>query len=117
MALFLPGPKVGGVPGQRAEVLPPLVAALVLTFGAYLVWIIEPPAPGVVLIGMVITLRAALHPGFGVARDRVVGALVGGVLAVVAATEMGPAPVLPTLFLVLRILSWPLALRAVQPGH
>ncbi len=117
IGLFLPGPKAGEVPGPRAEVLPPLVAALALTFGAYLVWIFEPPAPGAVLIGMIITLRADLHPGFDVARDRVVGALVGGVLAVVAATVMGLAPVLPTLFLILLLLCWPLALRAVQPGQ
>ena len=50
------------------------------------------------------------------ARDRIIGAFVGGVLAVVAATVMGLAPVLPTLFLVLMVLAWPLALRIVQAG-
>jgi hypothetical protein len=56
IGLILPGPRTADVPGPRAEVLPPLMAALVLTFGAYLVWVFEPPAPGAVLIGMIITL-------------------------------------------------------------
>ncbi|MCX7344216.1 MAG: hypothetical protein NTU78_00490, partial [Alphaproteobacteria bacterium] len=68
------------------------------------------------VIGMIIALRADLRPGFDVARDRITGAIVGGVLAVVAATVLGLAPVLPTLFLVLMVVAWPLALRAVQTG-
>ncbi len=116
IGLILRGPSEPVTPPPRFEVLPPLVAALVLTLGAYLVWIFEPPAPGAVLIGMIITLRADVNPGIAVARDRIVGAFVGGCLAVVAATVMGLAPVLPTLFLVLMVLAWPLALRAVQIG-
>jgi hypothetical protein len=116
VGLVLAGPQKRDVPSPRAEVLPPLVAALVLTLGAYLVWIFEPPAPGAVLIGMIIALRADLHPSFDVARDRIIGAIIGGVLAVVAATAMGIAPVLPTLFLVLMVVAWPLAVQAVQPG-
>jgi hypothetical protein len=114
VGLFLAGPPKPAIPPPRFEVMPPLTAALVLLLGAWLVWVFEPPAPGAVLVGMIITLRADLHPGFAVARDRVVGALVGGGLAVVAATIVGLAPVLPTLFLVLMVLAWPLALRAVQ---
>jgi hypothetical protein len=116
VGLLLPGPATPEVPPPRAEVLPPLVASLVLTLGAFLVWVFKPPAPGAVMIGMIITLRADLHPGFDVARDRIVGAFVGGALAVVAATVMGLAPVLPALFLVLMVCAWPLALRAVQDG-
>ena len=89
LGLVLAGPEAPLVPAPRFEVLPPLTAAIVLTFGAYLVWVFEPPAPGAVLIGAIITLRADLHPGFQVARDRIIGAVVGGVLAVVAATVMG----------------------------
>jgi hypothetical protein len=117
VGLVVPGPAEPQVPSPRAEVLSPPIAALVLTVGAFLVWVFEPPAPGAVLIGMIITLRADLRPGFEVARDRIAGALVGGVLAVVAATIMGLAPVLPTLFLVLMLLCWPLAIRAVQVGR
>ena len=116
VGLVLSGPAKPAAPAPRAEVLPPLVAALVLTLGTYLVWVFEPPAPGAVLIGMIIALRADLHPGFDVARDRIIGAIIGGVLAVIAATVMGLAPVLPTLFLVLMVVAWPLAVRAVQPG-
>ena len=116
VGIVLPGPAGHQTSGPRFEVLPPLVAALVLTVGAYLVWVFQPPAPGAVLVGMIITLRADLHPGSDVARDRMVGAIVGGVLAVVAATVMGLAPVLPALFLVLMVVAWPLALRAVQAG-
>lgn len=112
----LAGPEEPAAPAPRYEVLPPLTAAVVLTLGAYLVWVFEPPAPGAVLIGAIITLRADLHPGFQVARDRIIGAFVGGVLAVVAATVMGLAPVLPTLFLVLMVLAWPLALQIVREG-
>ena len=116
LGLVLPGPAEPAQPAPRYEVLPPLTAAIVLALGAFLVWVFEPPAPGAVLIGAIITLRADLHPGFQVARDRIIGAIVGGVLAVVAATVMGLAPVLPTLFLVLMVVSWPLALRIVQDG-
>ncbi|MCX7287330.1 MAG: hypothetical protein NTW20_07150 [Rhodobacterales bacterium] len=116
LGLVLAGPEAPPVPAPRYEVLPALTAAIVLTLGAFLVWVFEPPAPGAVLIGAIITLRADLHPGYRVARDRIIGALVGGGLAVVAATVMGLAPVLPTLFLVLMVVSWPLALRIVQDG-
>jgi hypothetical protein len=116
LGLVLAGPKAPLVPPPRYEVLPPLTAAIVLTLGAFLVWVFEPPAPGAVLIGAIITLRADLHPGFQVARDRIIGAFVGGLLAVFAATVMGLAPVLPTLFLVLMVVAWPLALRIVQDG-
>jgi hypothetical protein len=116
IGFVLPGPDVPAEPAPRYEVLPPLTAAIVLALGAFLVWVFEPPAPGAVLIGAIITLRADLRPGFHVARDRLIGAIVGGVLAVVAATVMGLAPVLPTLFLVLLVVSWPLALRIVQDG-
>jgi uncharacterized membrane protein YgaE (UPF0421/DUF939 family) len=51
-----------------------------------------------------------------VARDRIVGAFVGGALAVVAATVMGLAPVLPALFLMLMVCAWPLACGSVQDG-
>jgi hypothetical protein len=116
LGLVLAGPSEPAEAAPRYEVLPPLTAAIVLTLGAFLVWVFEPPAPGAVLIGAIITLRADLHPGFQVARDRIIGAIVGGILAVVAATVMGLAPVLPTLFLILMVVSWPLALRIVQPG-
>lgn len=116
VGLVLPGRAAPAVPEPRAEVLPSGLAALALTVGAILVWVFEPPSPGAVLIGIVITLRPDLNPGFAMARDRVLGALVGGGLAVLAATVMGLAPVLPTLFLVLLLLSWPLSIRAVQPG-
>jgi hypothetical protein len=116
VGLVLAGPAEPDTPSARVEVLPPLVAAIVLTLGTYLVWVFEPPAPGAVVIGMIIALRADLRPGFDVARDRITGAIVGGVLAVVAATVLGLAPVLPTLFLVLMVVAWPLALRAVQTG-
>lgn len=116
VGLVFSGPAKPVTLAPRSEVLPPLVAALVLTLGTYLVWVFEPPAPGAVLIGMIIALRADLHPGFDVARDRIIGAIIGGGLAVVAATVMGLAPVLPTLFLILMVVAWPLAVRAVQPG-
>lgn len=116
LGLVLAGPNAPEVPPPRHEVLAPLTAAIVLTLGAFLVWVFEPPAPGAVLVGAILTLRADLHPGYRVARDRVVGALVGGVLAVVAATVIALAPVLPTLFLVLMVVAWPLALRIVQAG-
>ncbi len=116
LGLLLAGPEEPAEPAPRHEVLPPLTAAIVLMLGAFLVWVFEPPAPGAVMVGAIITLRADLRPGFQVARDRIIGALVGGVLAVVAATVMGLAPVLPTLFLVLMVVAWPLALRIVQDG-
>lgn len=116
LGLVLAGPMTPAEPAPRYEVLPPLTAAVVLTLGAFLVWVFEPPAPGAVLIGAIITLRADLHPGFQVARDRIIGAFIGGGLAVVAATVMGLAPVLPTLFLVLMVLAWPLALQIVEDG-
>lgn len=80
-------------------------------------WVFEPPAPGAVIIGIIITLRADLQSGLDVAGDRLIGALVGGALAVVAATVVGLAPVLLTLFLVLMVLAWPLSLQAVHAGR
>ena len=78
IGLVLPGRAAPDLPEPRAEVLPAGLAALALTVGAILVWVFEPPASGAVLIGIVITLRPDLNPGFAVARDRVLGALVGG---------------------------------------
>ncbi|WP_431298744.1 hypothetical protein [Tabrizicola sp. BL-A-41-H6] len=57
-----------------------MAAAVVLTLGAFLVWVFEPPAPGAVPIGAIITLWAELHSGVQVARDRIIGAIGGGFL-------------------------------------
>jgi hypothetical protein len=51
-----PAWRKGRIIGQEKRPLP--------SKRAYLVWIFEPPAPGAVLIGMIIALRVDLHPGF-----------------------------------------------------
>jgi hypothetical protein len=109
--LFLPGPPARP-PRDLPAPLPPIAAALVTGLACYLVWIYEPPAPGAVLVGILITLRADDSPGVSVARDRVIAALVGGGAAVAAATLVALAPTLPMLFLAVLVLAWPFALRA-----
>lgn len=96
--------------------VPPIGAALIATLGAYLVWIYEPPAPGAVLIGVLIALRADPSPVRTVARDRLVAALAGGAAAVAAATLVALAPVLVMLFLALLLLAWPFAASIAAAG-
>ncbi len=113
---FLPGPPPAARERRIFAPIPPFGAALITALAAYLVWIYGPPAPGAVLVGVIITLRAADSPASTVARDRLVAALAGGGAAVAAATLIALAPVLPMVFLSSLAVAWPIALRIAGRG-
>lgn len=88
-----------------------LLVAVMLTVGFQL------PAPGAVLVSVVVALRPDAVTAEQVIRDRFVAALVGGAAAVLAWQVIWLAPSLPVLATVTLLLSWLIALRIVAMGE
>ncbi|MEJ0015457.1 MAG: hypothetical protein WDN25_02640 [Acetobacteraceae bacterium] len=100
---------------SRRPQVPPLVAAMALLLGAVLTATLQPPAPGAVMIGVIIVLRADGETAANVIRDRLVAALLGGATAVVVWEVLWLAPSLPILATVVLLAAWPFA-RWVADG-
>jgi hypothetical protein len=77
---------------------------------------IQPPAPGAVLIGVIIVLRADGETAPNVIRDRFVAALLGGATAVLVWEVLWLAPSLPVLATVTLLAVWPFARRVAAGG-
>lgn len=118
--LFLRGPdpagRADGGAGRPVAPLSPGIAASVTTLAAFLTWVLEPPSSGSLLISIIIVLRAGNATGLAAGRDRLLAALLGGLAAVLAASLVSLAYVLPVLFLAVLAMGWPFAWWTVRPG-
>jgi hypothetical protein len=101
----------------RSPQLPPLIAASALLLAATLTASMRPPAPGAVMIGIIIALRADGETANDVIRDRFVAAFVGGATAVVVWEVLWLAPTLPVLATVILLAAWPFAHRIAAGGR
>ncbi|HEX3535970.1 MAG TPA: hypothetical protein VHU15_04315 [Stellaceae bacterium] len=99
-----------------APQLPPLLAALALLLAVILTASMRPPAPGAVLIGVVIALRADGETAANVIRDRFVAALLGGVAAVVVWEVLWLAPTILVLATVILFAAWLFTSRIAAGG-
>jgi hypothetical protein len=115
MRRILPDPDFVPGPSRRPQ-LPPLTAALALLVGVILTAAIRPPAPGAVLIGVIIVLRADADTATLVIRDRFLAALLGGGAAVLVWEILWLAPSLPILATIVLLAAWPFARLVAQGG-
>jgi hypothetical protein len=115
MRWLLPDPELAAE-APRPPQLPPLVAAVALLLAVILTATMKPPAPGAVMIGIIITLRADGEIAANVIRDRLAAALFGGVVAVLVWEVLWLAPTLPVLATVVLLASWPFARRIAAGG-
>ncbi|WP_295390908.1 hypothetical protein [uncultured Thiodictyon sp.] len=108
---FFPTPATAvpapALPTAFAAPIPPLAAALALTVAAWAVWIIGPPAPGAVLVSVVIGLRPGGEPPERTLRDRFDAALLGAGLAIVGTALIELAHSLIVLPLAVMVATWP----------
>jgi hypothetical protein len=104
------------LPTAFAAPITPLAAALALTVAAWAVWIIGPPAPGAVLVSVVIGLRPGGEPPERTLRDRFDAALLGAGLAIVGTALIELAHSLIVLPLAVMVVTWPLARRIAAGG-
>src|SRR5262249_41048872 len=107
MRWLLPDPP-SPAEAPRAPQLSPIVAALALLLAVILTAAMKPPAPGAVMIGIIITLRADGESAANVIRDRFAAAVLGGAVAVLVWEVLWLSPTLPVLAAVVL-----LALRSV----
>jgi hypothetical protein len=108
-------------PGRPAAVarlpqLPPLASALALQVAVILTATIQPPAPGAVMIGVILVLRADGESAAHVVRDRFVAAFLGGAVAVAVWKVLWLAPSLPTLAGATFVGVFPFARRVARGG-
>jgi hypothetical protein len=96
-------------PVFRPPQVPPLIAAAALWLAVTLTAMMQPPAPGAVMVGIIIVLRADGESTMHVIRDRFVAALLGGATAVVVWEVLWLAPSLPILATAVLLAAWPFA--------
>lgn len=110
-------PDVASVePAFRPPQVPPLIAAAALLLAVILTATMQPPAPGAVMVGIIIVLRADGETAATVIRDRFVAALLGGTAAVVVWEVLWLAPSLPILATATLVAAWPFARRVAAGG-
>lgn len=115
MRWLLPDPQLSA-PAPRAPQLTPLVAASALLLAVILTATMKPPAPGAVMIGIIIALRADGETAANVIRDRFAAAVLGGAMAVLVWEVLWLAPTLPVLATVILLASWPFARQVAAGG-
>lgn len=93
-----------------APTVPPLIAAAALLLAVVLTATFQPPAPGAVIVGIIIVLRAGPVAG-QLIRARSIAALAGGAAAVVVWEVIWLAPVLPVLATTVLFAAWLFARR------
>jgi hypothetical protein len=103
-------------PAFRPPQVPPLVAAAALSLAVILTATVQPPAPGAVMVGIIIVLRADGETAANVVRDRLVAALLGGAAAVIVWEVLWLAPSLPILATAILLAAWPFARRVAAGG-
>jgi hypothetical protein len=92
-------------------VVPPLTAAAALLLAVVLTATLQPPAPGAVIVGIIIVLRADGQAAGRLIRARFMAALAGGVAGVAVWEAIWIAPVLPVLAATVLFAAWLFARR------
>ena len=117
MRRLLPDPQLVAAE-PRPPQLSPVTAALALLLAVILTGATRPPAPGAVMIGVIIVLRADGESAANVIRDRFLAALLGGATAVLVWEVLWLAPSLPVLASATLLAAWPFArwIAAGGPG-
>ncbi|HET7880052.1 MAG TPA: hypothetical protein VFL55_04140 [Acetobacteraceae bacterium] len=113
--LVLPD-RVPFTPAFRPPSVAPLVAAAALLVAVILTATMQPPAPGAVMVGIIIVLRADGESAGSVIRDRFVAACLGGASAVIVWEVLWLAPSLPVLATVVLLAAWPFAAWVAMGG-
>ena len=74
------------------------------------------PAPGAIIVGIIIVLRSDGGSAYGVILDRLIAALMGGAMALAVWELIWVAPTLPVLVASLLLAAWLFARRIVEDG-
>lgn len=106
--LFLPG-VIKPSTSELQPPLAPLAAALITLLGAWLVWALTPPAPGAIILSIILVLRANPYSGAVIAKHRFWGTLAGGIAALLASMVAQYSQGALILFLALLAVGWPMA--------
>ena len=112
---LLPDPE----PPRRVAsppLLSPLGAAAALLFAVILIAAMQLPAPGAIIVGIVIVLRSDGSTAYGILLDRLIAALMGGAMALAVWEIVWVAPSLPVLATTLLFAAWLFARRIAEGG-
>ncbi len=94
----------------------PLGAAVALLLAVALTASLQLPAPGAVIVGIIIVLRSDSDGAYGIILDRLIAALMGGAMALAVWEIIWVAPSLPVLALSLLLAAWLFAQRIAEGG-
>ena len=100
----------------RPPVLSPLGAAAALLLAVVLTAAMQLPAPGAIIVGIVIVLRSDVESAYGVILDRLIAALMGGAMALAIWEIIWVAPDLPVLATSLLFAAWLFSRRIAEGG-
>ena len=95
----------------------PLGAATALLLAVLLIAALQLPAPGAIVVGIVIVLRSDGGSVYGVILDRLFAALLGGAMALAIWEVIWVVPSLPVLAMSLLCAAWLFARRFVEGGQ
>lgn len=106
-------------PPQRImppPLLSPLGAAVALLLAVAFTAALQLPAPGAIIVGIIIVLRSDGGGAYGVVLDRLIAALMGGAMALAVWEIIWVAPSLPVLAASLLLAAWLFSRRIVEGG-
>ena len=106
-------------PPQRImppPLLSPLGAAVALLLAVAFTAALQLPAPGAIIVGIIIVLRSDGGGAYGVVLDRLIAALMGGAMALAVWEIIWIAPSLPVLTVSLLLAAWLFSQRIVEGG-
>ena len=112
---LLPEPLLPPRP-MPPPLISPLGAAAALLLAVVATAALQLPAPGAIIVGIVIVLRSDGVSAYGVILDRLLAALLGGAVALAVWEIIWVAPSLPVLATALLFASWLFARRLVESG-
>ena len=108
-------------PPQPQSVMPPPLLAPLGAAGALLLAVaatvaMQLPAPGAIIVGIIIVLRSDGEGAYGIILDRLIAAFMGGVMALAVWEIIWIAPSLPVLAASLLLAAWLFAMRIAEGG-
>jgi len=106
-------------PPQRImppPLLSPLGAAAALLLAVVFTAAMQLPAPGAIIVGIVIVLRSDGGSAYGVILDRLIAALMGGAMALAVWEVIWVAPSLPVLVMSVLLAAWLFSRRIAEGG-
>jgi hypothetical protein len=98
------------------SLLSPLGAAAALLLAVVITAAMQLPAPGAIIVGIVIVLRSDGGSAYGVILDRLLAALMGGVMALAVWEIIWVVPSLPVLAVSLLFAAWLFSQRFAEGG-